>query len=159
MDMVAGLNTPKPTVLIEGSTDFKDLIDAVLDAAVTYTSLEVQTSTKPFNSDHVSFLDADIPAVLTIEGVDSANTRVHTADDTLEHVDHELAREIVRMNVAAAATALQLTAPVPPRTAGTPASRACPVARRRPAERSVHGQRRGRRPQRRRCRRAAVDAG
>ena len=114
MDMVAGLNTPKPTVLIEGSTDFTDLIDAVLDAAVTYTSLEVQTSTKPFNSDHVSFLDADIPAVLTIEGVDSANTRVHTADDTLEHVDHELAREIVRMNVAATATALQLTEPVPP---------------------------------------------
>jgi len=41
-----------------------------------------------------------IPAVLTIEGADGANDRIHTAGDTLEHVDHDLALEILRMNVA-----------------------------------------------------------
>lgn len=48
-----------------------------------------------------------MPAVLTIEGTERANEHVHIAGDTLEHVDRELAAEIVRMNVAAAAAALR----------------------------------------------------
>jgi Zn-dependent M28 family amino/carboxypeptidase len=78
----------------------------VAAAAATYTSLAVQTSLHPYNSDHVPFIEAGMPAVLTIEGTDGANEHVHTAGDTLEHVDRELAAEIVRMNVAAAAAAL-----------------------------------------------------
>ncbi len=117
MDMIGGRNTAEATVLVEGAARFQDLIDAAEKAAVTYTSLTVQTSTNPFNSDHVSFLDAGIPAVLTIEGADSANQRVHTADDDLDHVDFELAAEIVRMNVATAATALD---PAPRTTPGSP---------------------------------------
>jgi Zn-dependent M28 family amino/carboxypeptidase len=87
MDMIAGRNT-----------------DAA--AADAHTSLVVQTSLNPFNSDHVPFLDAGIPTVLTIEGADGANVRVHTELDTREPCDVDLALEILRMNVAFVAQVL-----------------------------------------------------
>ena len=106
MDMIGTVNTPERTVLIEGGEVSRALIDVLASAASTYTSLVVQTSLNPFNSDHVPFIEARIPAVLTIEGTDSANEHIHSDRDTLDHVDRVLAAEIVRMNVAAAATAL-----------------------------------------------------
>ncbi|WUI00706.1 M28 family metallopeptidase [Spirillospora sp. NBC_00431] len=105
MDMIASLNTAEPTVLLEGAELSQGLIDELATAAA-YTPLKVQSSLRPFNSDHVPFIDASIPAVLTIEGADSANQNVHTAGDTLDTVDEGLAHDIVRMNVATAATAL-----------------------------------------------------
>lgn len=106
MDMIGSVNTQTPTVLIEGGQVSQPVIDAVAEAAGTYTSLVVQTSLNPFNSDHVPFIEAGIPAVLTIEGADSANDRVHSEHDTLEFVDDALAAEILRMNVAYLALAL-----------------------------------------------------
>jgi len=100
MDMIGSLNTPLPTVLLEGGTVSQPVIDGLAEAAASYTSLVVQTSLNPFNSDHVPFIDAGIPAVLTIEGADSANDRVHSERDTLEFVDESLPVEILRMNVA-----------------------------------------------------------
>ncbi len=44
--------------------------------------------------------------MLTIEADDGANLRPHTADDTLEAVDPDLALEILRMNLAYLAVAL-----------------------------------------------------
>lgn len=106
MDMVATLNTPAATVLLEGSPVSRALIDDLGAAAATYTNLVVQTSLSPFASDHVPFIDEGMPAVLTIEGADRGNGNVHTAQDTLAHIDYGLALEITRMNVAACATAL-----------------------------------------------------
>lgn len=106
MDMVATLNTPEATVLLEGATVSQGLIDELAAAAATYTRLVVQTSLDPFNSDHEPFIDAGMPAVLTIEGADRGNGNVHSAEDTLDHIDYDLALEIVRMNVAACAAAL-----------------------------------------------------
>ena len=100
MDMIATLNTAQPTVLLEGATLSQSVIDGLADAAATYSQLEVQTSLHPFNSDHVSFLDANIPAVLTIEGTDDANHNIHSANDTLAHINFDLALEVLRMNVA-----------------------------------------------------------
>lgn len=107
MDMIAGRNTELPTVLLEGAAASQAVIEALADAARAHTSLAVQTSLTPFNSDHVPFLDRGIPAVLTIEGADGANDRVHTDRDTLEHLDIELALEILRMNTAFVARALE----------------------------------------------------
>ncbi|MDQ4028326.1 MAG: M28 family metallopeptidase [Actinomycetota bacterium] len=106
MDMVATLNTPERTVLIEGAGVSQELMDELAAAAATYTGLVVQTSLDPFNSDHVPFIDAGMPAVLTIEGADRGNGNVHTAGDTLDHIDYGLAVEIMRMNVASSAAAL-----------------------------------------------------
>lgn len=100
MDMIACRNTPAPTVLLEGAAASQTVLEELAAAAQAHTGLAVQTSLMPFNSDHVPFLDAGIPAVLTIEGADGANDRIHTAGDTLEHIDHDLALEILRMNVA-----------------------------------------------------------
>ena len=106
MDMIGTTNTPTPTVLLEGSVASQAVIDGLAEAAAAHTTLAVQTSLNPFNSDHVPFLDAGIPAVLTIEGADSSNHAVHTAGDTLDRVDRELLLAILRMNVGFVATAL-----------------------------------------------------
>jgi Zn-dependent M28 family amino/carboxypeptidase len=101
MDMIATINTDAPSVLIEGGPVSQALIDRVAEAAATYTDLAVQTSLHFFNSDHVPFIEAGIPAVLLIEGNDSANHVVHTSRDTLDRVDDALMTDIVRMGMAA----------------------------------------------------------
>ncbi len=106
MDMIAGRNTSTPGVLLEGAVVSRDVIDALARAAATYTGLAVSTSASPANSDHVPFIDVGIPAVLTIEGADGTNARIHTEQDTLVTVDRELAMEILRMNVAFVAETL-----------------------------------------------------
>ena len=106
MDMIACKNTGTATVLLEGAPVSQGMVDSLADIAQANTTLAVQTSLEPFNSDHVSFIDLGIPAVLTIEGTDSANDRVHTDRDTLETLDISLAMEILRMNALFVAHAL-----------------------------------------------------
>jgi len=118
MDMIATLNTNVSTVLLEGSPLSQSVIDGLAEAASTYTTLAVQTSLDPFNSDHVPFITAGIPAVLTIEGTDSANHNVHTINDTLNHIDFSLMLEILRMNVAFTAKAVEQSAVTPGTTPG-----------------------------------------
>lgn len=108
MDMIACQNSSHPTVLLEGAPVSRHIIDALVDIAGRHTSLAVQTSLNPFNSDHVPFIERGIPAVLTIEGTDSANDRVHTERDTFETLNISLALEILRMNLLFAAQALDL---------------------------------------------------
>jgi FMN phosphatase YigB (HAD superfamily) len=100
MDMIGCQNTPVPGVLLEGAAVSDDVLDALARAAATYTDLAVEISHTPYNSDHVPFIDAGIPAVLTIEGADGANDRVHTERDVVESVEPDLAMEILRMNLA-----------------------------------------------------------
>jgi hypothetical protein len=109
MDMIGTLNTPSPSVLLEGAEVSQLLIDELASAAATYSALNVQTSLHPFNSDHVPFIEEGFSAVLTIEGTDSANDNVHKATDTLDNIDYDLALEILRMNVATTAKALGTT--------------------------------------------------
>ena len=84
----------------------QSIIDGLSAAASTYTGLTVQTSLNPFNSDHVPFIEKGVPAVLTIEGTDDANHAIHTASDTLDRLNFDLALEILRMNTAFVAQAL-----------------------------------------------------
>jgi Zn-dependent M28 family amino/carboxypeptidase len=72
-------------------------------AAALHTGLAVETSMSPYASDHVPFIEAGIPAVLTIEGADGANEAIHTARDTADRIDPGLAVEILRMNAAVVA--------------------------------------------------------
>jgi hypothetical protein len=106
MDMIGSLNSPSPTVLLEGATVSQSVIDGLAAAAATYTGLAVQTSLHPFNSDHVPFIDKGVPAVLTIEGTDDANHNIHSPRDTLDRINFDLALEILRMNLAFVAQAL-----------------------------------------------------
>lgn len=106
MDMIGTLNTSTPSVLIEGANISQPVIDGLVDAAAAYTDLIVETSLNPFNSDHVPFIRAGIPCVLTIEGADSANSNVHSENDTIAHINYDLALEILRMNIAFTATSI-----------------------------------------------------
>jgi len=106
MDMIGTKNTPVAQVLLEGATISQAMIDSLADSAAQFTSLHVQASLNPFASDHVPFLDAGIPAVLTIEGADSTNQSIHTAADTLDKIDYNYAVEILKMNVGFVANAL-----------------------------------------------------
>lgn len=101
MDMIGGYNIAGPrSVLVEGAELSGALIEKLEQAAFTYTSLAVQLSFSPYDSDHVPFIQTGIPAVLTIEGADSSNEVIHSEYDTLERIDLELAFEILRMNIA-----------------------------------------------------------
>ena len=100
MDMIGVANSPAHTVLIEGAPVSETVITGLSNAAATYTQLKVETSLTPFASDHVPFINAQVPAVLTIEGADSTNDNVHSEKDTLDKIDSEIAMEILRMNVA-----------------------------------------------------------
>ncbi len=119
MDMIAGRNMAQPTVLLEGDPLSQSLIDRLAQAAADHTSLVIETSLVPFASDHVPFIEAGIPAVLTIEGNDGANTTIHTASDVLSGLDFDLALEILRMNLATTAELLQVLDPATP-IAATP---------------------------------------
>lgn len=99
MDMIGHVNTPTQTVLLEGHPTSQSMIDGLAQAAAQFTSLTVQSSLNPFASDHVPFINAGMPAVLTIEGADGANDAIHTGNDTLGRVDTGFALEILRMNV------------------------------------------------------------
>jgi hypothetical protein len=120
MDMIASKNAAVPTVLLEGAPVSSGQMADLATAAATYTGLKVETSLNPFASDHVPFINSGIPAVLTIEGADSANGHIHTANDTLNFLDWGLAAEILRMNVAALAGWLEpVVAVTRPRPAGS----------------------------------------
>lgn len=100
MDMIGRQNTLRPGVMIEGGQRSVDLMAELVAAAGTWTELDVTTSLNPFASDHVPFIDAGLPAVLTIEADDRKNVDVHTAGDVLDTVNPELAVDILRMNLA-----------------------------------------------------------
>jgi hypothetical protein len=100
MDMIGSLNGDEPTVLLEGAPLSQNVIDGLATAAKIYTKLTVQTSLQPAASDHVSFINKKIPAVLTIEGADGKNTSEHSSRDTIDRINYDLALEILRMNIA-----------------------------------------------------------
>jgi hypothetical protein len=124
MDMIASKNTSTPTVLLEGATVSATLVADLTAAAATYTGLKVETSFNPFASDHVPFINAGMPALLTIEGADSANGNIHSANDTLSTLTWPLAAEILRMNAAALVGWLgEVSTTARPRPAGSVISR------------------------------------
>ena len=99
MDMIGVLNTTTQSVMLEGAPLSQSQINGLGDAAAAYTDLTVETSLNPFASDHVPFINANIPAVLTIEGADSANHNIHSDKDTIDHINYDFALKILKMNV------------------------------------------------------------
>lgn len=107
LDMIGRLNAEPRSVLLEGHEVSEPLISSLAGAAAAHTDLAVFTSLNPFASDHVPFIEAGMPAVLTIEGSDQLNADEHTDRDKLDTLDLGLAVAILRMNVAALAAALE----------------------------------------------------
>ena len=39
-------------------------------------------------------------SILSIEGADNTNSNIHSSRDTIDHINYDLALDILRMNVA-----------------------------------------------------------
>lgn len=98
MDMIGRKNDEEFGLLIEGHSVSTKLVEKLSQIAANHTDLSVVVSFNPFNSDHVSFIEAGYPALLTIEGSDSANMDIHTEKDVLEIIDYELMQRILLAN-------------------------------------------------------------
>lgn len=114
MDMIGCLNSPPPSVMLEGAALSQTMIEALAQSAAAHTTLAVQSSLNPFASDHVPFIEAGIPAVLTIEGADGANAAVHSSADTVDRLDMDYAMQILRMNAGWLAAEAGIMAEVQP---------------------------------------------
>ncbi len=101
MDMIGFSRDDDLDVLLETSTVGGDLVDVLAEAAAAVTDLRVVTSFYPFGSDHVPFLDANIPTVLTIENDWDVYRDYHTSRDAIENVRIDMGGQILRMNAAA----------------------------------------------------------
>jgi hypothetical protein len=103
MDMIGFVNSSSQRVLIEGDHISQHVIDGLLESAATYSNLTtIQTSLCSGESDHVSFIDRNMPAVLTNEGTDfppRIDPRIHSPNDTINTIDYDLALKILQMNV------------------------------------------------------------
>ena len=105
MDMIAYLNIPRLDVLIEGGAGTSSQMMSLLSSLVSqHTTLTAFTSTNPFGSDHMPYINNGVNAVLTIEYQDGANPNYHRTSDTLSTLSLPLATEIVKLNIAGLAT-------------------------------------------------------
>jgi hypothetical protein len=102
MDMIATVNGDRLTVLFEGHEISAEMIEGLSRAAFTYSpNLTVTSSMLHQSSDHLPFIWAGRPAVLTVEGNGTKpNDNIHTANDTLNHINYDLMMAILRMNTA-----------------------------------------------------------
>ena len=104
MDMI-GYNQPGSVldVLLETRAVGTDVM-AILDQAATqFTTLETSTTLFAWGSDHVPYLNRDMPAVLTIEDDWAVYPDYHSTNDVPANLTIEMGREILKMNVAAVA--------------------------------------------------------
>ena len=110
MDMIAFAkagNSGPLGVLIETESEHAAFARRFADAAAQVTKLQVSTSYNPFGSDHVSFLDVGLPAILAIDSDWNRYDHYHRTTDTADKLTPELAHEILKMNAGALALLAQ----------------------------------------------------
>jgi len=98
----------KATVNLESydwdkETGLPELMDHMAHASHEYNGQELYVvhSSHPFGSDHMSFLQSGIPAVLAINGDDERYPHYHKSSDTIENVTPDYAAQIAKMVLAA----------------------------------------------------------
>lgn len=77
-----------------------DLLPIFSNAAAAYTDLRITTSLFAFGSDHIPYLNANIPTLLTIENDYGSYPGYHRTNDTPEKISLPMGREIIKMNIA-----------------------------------------------------------
>lgn len=93
----------KPTVNLESYDSCHDEMDHLRASSSFHNggSLDVVHNSHPFGSDHMSFLELGMDAVLTINGDDEAYPNYHQSSDTIDSVNFELIAKIAKMNLGA----------------------------------------------------------
>ena len=100
MDMIGYTGDAELDCLLETEDEFAYLLDAYADAAARYTTLSIATSLFAFGSDHVPFIDAGMPALLTIENDWDSYPHYHRSTDVAANVSLDMGYQTLRMNVA-----------------------------------------------------------
>ena len=99
MDMV-GWNS-NGIVELETNSEYDALAKSFASLASTYTTLKTKITLGAWGSDHVPFLKAGVPAILTIEDWSTKTPCYHSACDKPEGLNYAYANEIGKLNVAA----------------------------------------------------------
>jgi hypothetical protein len=103
MDMIGYSQDDSLDVLLETSSDFRMLHDQFAAAAKLVEGLNVFTSYNPFGSDHMPFIDNNIPAILTIDNDWGDYPAYHRTADTIDKVSRDMGAAILKMNAGALA--------------------------------------------------------
>jgi len=87
---------------LETSIKYSYLHKEYTEAAKFYTknNLQIITSVNPFGSDHMSFINLNMPGILIIDGDWGVYPNYHRITDTIDKINVPLAMDILRMNVA-----------------------------------------------------------
>jgi Zn-dependent M28 family amino/carboxypeptidase len=112
LDMIGYTADPDLDCLLETEPFAAGLLDMFADAASQFTTLRIVTDLDACCSDHKPYLNNGVPALLTIEYDYFEYPYYHTTQDLPVHLDLDMAREILKMNVAAMAQ--MIGAPDPP---------------------------------------------
>lgn len=107
MDMISW--NKDGVVELETNREYLSHAEWVSALAKTYTTLTPHIAAPAWGSDHVPFLEAGIPAYLSIEHWDAHNPCYHKACDKLEALSWDYASEIVKLNLAVVAGKAALT--------------------------------------------------
>jgi len=105
MDMI-GYSTSNNyfSVILETQSRYSTYLSPLRNAAAQYSSnMDVVISYNPFGSDHMSFLDRDIPSALAIDTDWDRYPHYHRTTDTADRLVPEMALLIMKMNIAAIA--------------------------------------------------------
>ncbi len=101
MDMIGyAKNSEQLAVLLETEVLAKPLAEKLRAAAEEFTALEIYTTFNAWGSDHVPYLNAGIPAVLTIDNDWDKYPAYHKTTDLIGNVVPAMAAEILKMNAA-----------------------------------------------------------
>ncbi len=98
MDMIA--YNSNNVIDLETSKAHKNLALNFSKAAKAYTKLTPNLVLNPWGSDHVPFLNAGVPAILTIENWKTHTPCWHKSCDTIEKLNFEYAIEVLKLNLA-----------------------------------------------------------
>ena len=102
MDMV-GWNK-NGIVELETDAPYEGLATHFSELAANYTTLKTKVTIGAWGSDHVPFLKAGVPSILTIEDWSTKTPCYHSACDKPEGLNYAYATEIGKLNVAAVMT-------------------------------------------------------
>lgn len=103
MDMIGYSADSRMDVLLETSPFASPVRDVMASAAADFTNLTVFSSDNPFGSDHVPFLNRNMPAVLAIENDWDVYPQYHKSGDTYALITPAQGEGILRMNTGALA--------------------------------------------------------
>lgn len=100
MDMIGFSADSELDILIETSKSNKNMVDHLRALGHLYTTAPISHTFHYWGSDHVPFIDAEIPAVLLIENDYGDYPAYHKTTDTIDKINPAQAMEVLKLLTA-----------------------------------------------------------